>query len=161
MSRKAMALVQCRECGELFFSRAKKLYIARRRKYCDQCLRARHAANQANATKASLRTCDICGERFAGATAAKYCSDDCRRESNNRRNRAFRRRSAPKEFFCEHCGARFDGEARSRYCSERCRNAHHNEKRRSGKIDPKYLRRWGPDGPTYLGKGTCFDGAKL
>ena len=72
-------------------------------------------------------TCPTCGKKFVSKKGKKYCSDDCRKEAERKRNRERYQKlkgklSEGKIVKCGCCGKEFntknDG---SKYCSKDCR----------------------------------------
>ena len=77
--------------------------------------------------------CRICEHRWytIDKTHRSYCSDECRRVQDARRNRTARaREKRPLPIIeCEHCGQPVDAERSTRrFCSSRCRVAAHRAK---------------------------------
>jgi hypothetical protein len=72
-----------------------------------------HATEHDSEARARLhiavaRTCVECHREFMGRYASKYCSDACRRQSTNRKNRRLRREASAHP--CVHCGAMVSGQ---------------------------------------------------
>lgn len=55
-------------------------------------------------------TCPICGKRFIGRVASKYCSREC-----------FQKSRTVRKIVCKYCGAKFVSATNKKYCSSECR----------------------------------------
>jgi hypothetical protein len=158
---RARAEVTCEDCGAVFIAEACRVDLAMRRRFCDVCLKQIHTKNvkKLRACKRK-RTCEICGDDFIGVTSSKYCSAECKTIAARQRRLRHKRGLNPKTKECVECGKEFEIDGSKKFCSLECQTKHRNRRVRE-KIDPKWLRRWGKDGPKYHGKADCFTGAKL
>jgi hypothetical protein len=89
----------CTKCGKEYrttVSYVSRFSVRNRRKFCNKCLAEFRKANAREAKVTTVKTCEMCGEKFAGHTSGKYCPA-CVKEANRLRNREYRRRQRIKK----------------------------------------------------------------
>lgn len=98
-----------------------------RRKYVNR-INDRKQREKARIAQESVKiTCPVCGKKFVSKKGKKYCSDDCRRKAEKKRNRERYQKlkgklSEGKIVKCSCCGKEFNTKnGGSKYCSKDCR----------------------------------------
>lgn len=129
---KTVITKKCVVCGKLFeMNRNKKTCGPEcadiRRKYVNR-INDRKRREEARIARESVKiTCPVCGKKFVSKKGKKYCSDDCRRKAEKKRNRERYQKlkgklSEGKIVKCGCCGKEFNTkEGGSKYCSKDCR----------------------------------------
>lgn len=97
-------------------------------KYCSLYCRA-HRKRKAKPKKQIQRTCEFCGQSFAGPDGKRFCSALCRQHA--------RIKAKSTERICPVCGASFRGYGRQRYCSKTCQQQVHYESKNKGRRKPQ------------------------
>lgn len=123
---------RCVVCDKLFeMNRNKKTCSPEcadiRRKYVNR-INDRKRREEARIARESVKvTCPTCGKKFVSKKGKRYCSDDCRRKAEKKRNREryqqFKGKlSEGKIVKCGCCGKEFNTKnGGSKYCSKDCR----------------------------------------
>lgn len=129
---KTVITKKCVVCGKLFeMSRNKKTCSSEcadiRRKYVNR-INDRKRREEARIAQESVKiTCPVCGKKFVSKKGKRYCSDDCRRKAEEKRNRERYQQlkgklSQGKTVKCGCCGKEFNTKnGGSKYCSKDCR----------------------------------------
>lgn len=129
---KTVITKKCVVCGKLFeMNRNKKTCSSEcadiRRKYVNR-INDRKRREKARIAQESVKiTCPVCGKKFVSKKGKKYCSDDCRRKAEKKRNRERYQKlkgklSEGKIVKCGCCGKEFNTKnGGSKYCSKDCR----------------------------------------
>lgn len=129
---KTVITKKCVVCGKLFeMNRNKKTCGPEcadiRRKYVNR-INDRKRREKARIAQESVKiTCSVCGKKFVSKKGKKYCSDDCRRKAEKKRNRERYQKlkgklSEGKIVKCGCCGKEFNTKnGGSKYCSKDCR----------------------------------------
>lgn len=129
---KTVITKKCVVCGKLFeMNRNKKTCGPEcadiRRKYVNR-INDRKRRERARIAQESVKiTCPVCGKKFVSKKGKKYCSDDCRRKAEKKRNRERYQKlkgklSEGKTVKCGCCGKEFNTKnGGSKYCSKDCR----------------------------------------
>lgn len=129
---KTVITKKCVVCGKLFeMNRNKKTCGPEcadiRRKYVNR-INDRKRREKARIAQESVKiTCPACGKKFVSKKGKKYCSDDCRRKAEKKRNRERYQKlkgklSEGKIVKCGCCGKEFNTKnGGSKYCSKDCR----------------------------------------
>lgn len=129
---KTVITKRCVVCDKLFeMNRNKKTCSPEcadiRRKYVNR-INDRKRREEARIARESVKvTCPTCGKKFVSKKGKRYCSDDCRRKAEKKRNREryqqFKGKlSEGKIVKCGCCGKEFNTKnGGSKYCSKDCR----------------------------------------
>lgn len=129
---KTVITKKCVVCGKLFeMNRNKKTCSSEcadiRRKYVNR-INDRKRREEARIAQESVKiTCPVCGKKFVSKKGKRYCSDDCRRKAEKKRNRERYQKlkgklSEGKIVKCGCCGKEFNTKnGGSKYCSKDCR----------------------------------------
>lgn len=129
---KTVITKKCVVCGKLFeMNRNKKTCGPEcadiRRKYVNR-INDRKRREKARIAQESVKvTCPVCKKKFVSKKGKKYCSDDCRRKAEKKRNRERYQKlkgklSEGKIVKCGCCGKEFNTKnGGSKYCSKDCR----------------------------------------
>lgn len=129
---KTVITKKCVVCGKLFeMNRNKKTCSSEcadiRRKYVNR-INDRKRREKARIAQESVKiTCPVCKKKFVSKKGKKYCSDDCRRKAEKKRNRERYQKlkgklSEGKIVKCGCCGKEFNTKnGGSKYCSKDCR----------------------------------------
>lgn len=129
---KTVITKKCVVCGKLFeINRNKKTCGPEcadiRRKYVNR-INDRKRREKARIAQESVKiTCPVCKKKFVSKKGKKYCSDDCRRKAEKKRNRERYQKlkgklSEGKIVKCGCCGKEFNTKnGGSKYCSKDCR----------------------------------------
>lgn len=129
---KTVITKRCVVCDKLFeMNRNKKTCSPEcadiRRKYVNR-INDRKRRKEARIARESVKvTCPTCGKKFVSKKGKRYCSDDCRRKAEKKRNREryqqFKGKlSEGKIVKCGCCGKEFNTKnGGSKYCSKDCR----------------------------------------
>lgn len=129
---KTVITKRCVVCDKLFeMSRNKKTCSPEcadiRRKYVNR-INDRKRREEARIARESVKvTCPTCGKKFVSKKGKRYCSDDCRRKAEKKRNRERYQQlkgklSEGKIVKCGCCGKEFNTKnGGSKYCSKDCR----------------------------------------
>lgn len=127
-----MITKKCVVCGKLFeMNRNKKTCGPEcadiRRKYVNR-INDRKRREKARIAQESVKiTCPVCKKKFVSKKGKRYCSDDCRRKAEKKRNRERYQKlkgklSEGKIVKCGCCGKEFNTKnGGSKYCSKDCR----------------------------------------
>ena len=129
---KTVITKKCVVCGKLFeMNRNKKTCSSEcadiRRKYVNR-INDRKRREEARIAQESVKiTCPVCGKKFVSKKGKRYCSDDCRRKAEKKRNRERYQKLKGKLsegtiVKCGCCGKEFNTKnGGSKYCSKDCR----------------------------------------
>lgn len=129
---KTVITKKCVVCGKLFeMNRSRKTCSSEcadiRRKYVNR-INDRKRREKARIAQESVKiTCPVCKKKFVSKKGKKYCSDDCRRKAEKKRNRERYQKlkgklSEGKIVKCSCCGKEFNTKnGGSKYCSKDCR----------------------------------------
>lgn len=129
---KTVITKKCVVCGKLFeMNRNKKTCGPEcadiRRKYVNR-INDRKRREKARIAQESVKiTCPVCKKKFVSKKGKRYCSDDCRRKAEKKRNRERYQKlkgklSEGKIVKCGCCGKEFNTKnGGSKYCSKDCR----------------------------------------
>lgn len=127
-----MITKRCVVCDKLFeMNRNKKTCSPEcadiRRKYVNR-INDRKRREEARIARESVKvTCPTCGKKFVSKKGKRYCSDDCRRKAEKKRDRERYQQlkgklSEGKIVKCGCCGKEFNTKnGGSKYCSKDCR----------------------------------------
>lgn len=129
---KTVITKRCVVCDKLFeMNRNKKTCSPEcadiRRKYVNR-INDRKRREEARIARESVKvTCPTCGKKFVSKKGKRYCSDDCRRKAEKKRDRERYQQlkgklSEGKIVKCGCCGKEFNTKnGGSKYCSKDCR----------------------------------------
>lgn len=129
---KTVITKRCVVCDKLFeMNRNKKTCSPEcadiRRKYVNR-INDRKRREEARIARESVKvTCPTCGKKFVSKKGKRYCSDDCRRKAEKKRDRERYQQlkgklSQGKTVKCGCCGKEFNTKnGGSKYCSKDCR----------------------------------------
>lgn len=129
---KTVITKRCVVCDKLFeMNRNKKTCSPEcadiRRKYVNR-INDRKRRKEARIARESVKvTCPTCGKKFVSKKGKRYCSDDCRRKAEKKRDRERYQQlkgklSEGKIVKCGCCGKKFNTKnGGSKYCSKDCR----------------------------------------
>jgi hypothetical protein len=141
----------CLYCGKQYRPKSKE-----RNKYCSRECRFNHqhefkARRLEYLEKARLenqqinnQNCSICGKSYHAQTGC-FCSDDCRKESARRKNKAFQlRQYKPSMIVCKECNSSFVtqyADKRKIFCSNKCHDQYTDRMHPERKADLNHRRR--------------------
>ncbi len=129
---KTVITKKCVVCGKLFeMNRNKKTCSpecsAERHRYVNRIF-GKNRRQEARIAQESVKVaCPVCGKKFVSKKGKKYCSDDCRRKAEKKRNRERYQKLKGKLsegtiVKCGCCGKEFNTKnGSSKYCSKDCR----------------------------------------